>query len=95
MNNIGKFYLFLWLIELGAVFVIFCHACMLGAAEGIVKYREFTGMDVGEKAFSVVCLILAGFFAVSIFLIILQQTKNLTTNTTQFERSKRQKRKPK
>lgn len=75
------------------MFVLFCHASML--AKGVVRYREFTGMDVEEKAFSVGCIVLAGFFAVSVFMIICQQTKNLITNTTQFERSKRQKRKPK
>jgi hypothetical protein len=44
IRNIGKFYAFSWLIELGTIFVILCHACMLGLAENLIKYRDFTSI---------------------------------------------------
>jgi hypothetical protein len=93
VGNIGKFYAFLWLVEIGTIFVIWCHLCMLGLNKEFIRYRDFTGLEPEEKAFSVVALLLAGFFAFSILMLIIQQTKNIASNTTQFERSRNMKRK--
>lgn len=82
------------MIELGALFVIFCHVCMLGLNKDLIKYRDYTGILPEEEGYSIVCILLALFFAVSIFLLILGQTHNLMTNTTTFERSKKLRGKP-
>jgi hypothetical protein len=63
---------------------------MLGLDKNLVRYREFVGILPEEQTYSIICILLAFFFATSILLLILGQTKNLMSNTTTFERSKKQ-----
>ena len=57
----------------------------------MIKYREYAAIESWEGAVSLACLIIALFFGVSIGLLIARQTKNILTNSTQFERAKKSK----